>query len=152
MLNINLSKKSILFMATVCNVGNIPFAPGTFGTLAGLPLCYLLSRIPWGKAFLLIAFIIFAIYISDNAEKILGTKDPGSIVIDEVAGLLITLLYLPFNLQSVCLGFVFFRIFDIIKPFPIRQVESLFPGGLGIVLDDVIAGLFAHVLLRLFLA
>lgn len=145
----NFREKSVMFLATGCFVGKIPFAPGTVGTILGLPLCFVLSRIDFFVAILCtVAFIFFAIWIAHNAEKILDIKDPGCIVIDEIAGLVVALSGLPFNMISAVAGFLIFRCFDIIKPFPIRFLEKNLSGGFGVVLDDVAAGICSNVVLR----
>ena len=87
----------------------------------------------------IIAFILFAVYIAQQTEQMLRKKDPGMIVIDEIAGLMVTLAGVPFNLKTALAGFVIFRVFDIQKPFPIRILEKKVGGGSGIVLDDVLA-------------
>ena len=130
----------------------MPFAPGTFGTLPGLPICWLLSRIDLSiTVFLIVLTIPFAIWISGKAEQILGKKDPGSIVIDEIVGMILTLAGLQFNVITVGLGFVLFRLLDITKPFPISFLEHRYKGGTGIVLDDVAAGIIANITLRIIL-
>ena len=140
-----------MFLATGCFIGNISFAPGTFGTILGLPLCFFLSRTNFSVAvFLTVIFIVFAIFIAHHAEKILKKEDPGCIVIDEIAGIMITLLGLPFNAVYVLAGFAIFRFFDILKPFPIRLVEKKLSGGTAIVMDDVVAGIFSNLVLRVF--
>ena len=146
----NFKEKSVMVLATGCFTGYIPFAPGTFGSIVGLPLCFLLSKtgLPVAILFILI-FIFFAIWISTRAEKILKQNDPGCIVIDEIAGIMVTFLGLPFNTISVVAGFAAFRFFDIVKPFPIRFVEKKLAGGTGIVLDDIAAGIFSNIVLRL---
>jgi phosphatidylglycerophosphatase A len=147
-----LRKKTILFLSSGCLLGNMPFAPGSFGTLAGLPISWLLSRIGSSISFLLIALTIpFAIWIAGEAEQILGKKDPGVIVIDEIVGMVLTLAGLPFNATTAGLGFVLFRVLDITKPFPIHFLERRFKGGTGIVLDDVAAGIIANIALRIIL-
>lgn len=144
-----LRKKAVLFLATGFHIGNIPFAPGTFGSLIGLPLCYVLAGIALPSAILfLLLFSFFAVWIADTAEKILKHSDPGCIVIDEIAGMIVTLIGLPFNLVTVVIGFIIFRILDILKPFPIRNLDKRIPGGLGVVADDVAAGIIANFLLR----
>ena len=130
----------------------MPLAPGTFGTLPGLPICWLLSRIDLSiTVFLIFLTIPIAIWISGKAEQILGEKDPGCIVIDEIVGMIVALAGLPFNAITVGLGFVIFRLLDITKPFPISFLERRFKGGTGIVLDDVAAGIIANITLRIIL-
>ncbi|MDL1969090.1 MAG: phosphatidylglycerophosphatase A [Deltaproteobacteria bacterium] len=148
----NFRNKSVMMLATGCFTGYIPFAPGTFGSLVGLPFCFLLSKTKLSVAVLFILiFIFFAIWISSKAEKILKQNDPGCIVIDEIAGIMVALLGLPFNITSAVAGFAAFRFFDILKPFPIRFVEKKIAGGTGIVLDDLIAGVYSNIILRLLL-
>jgi phosphatidylglycerophosphatase A len=141
--------KAVVFLATGFYIGNIPFAPGTFGTILGLPFCFLLAGLNISHAVVcLLIFIILAVWISHIAEKKLAKSDPGCIVIDEIAGMAVTLMGLPFNLTTGAIGFIIFRILDISKPFPIRTVEKHLTGGFGIVADDVIAGVVANLLLR----
>ena len=145
-------QRAVLFFSTGCYSGYMPFAPGTFGTLAGLPLCYLVSLCPPGVGvMIIIAVIVLAVWLADSSEKLLGRKDPGCIVIDEIAGMLVTLAALPFTFFTAALGFVVFRILDIFKPFPIRFVERKIPGGAGIVIDDLVAGVIANITLRIIL-
>ncbi|MFC1515920.1 phosphatidylglycerophosphatase A [Thermodesulfobacteriota bacterium] len=145
----NCREKSVMFLATGCFVGNMPVAPGTFGSLLGLPLCFFLSGIDLPAAILLsVLFMLFAIWIAHAAEKILMEKDPGCIVIDEIAGILVVFLGLPYNIFTVIAGFVIFRMFDILKPFPIRFLEIKLPGGAGIVMDDILAGIYSNLVLR----
>ena len=148
----HLRDRGALFFATGGFIGKIPFAPGTFGSLWGIPICYGLSRIELsGALFCTILFAFVAIWFAGISEKILKVKDASAIVIDEVAGFMVALLGLPFNTFTVVAGFLIFRIFDIVKPFPIRQLERNLPGGAGIVLDDVAAGIYTNFLLRAFL-
>ena len=142
--------KAVVFLATGFCIGNIPFAPGTFGTILGLPLCFLFSSLKLPLAFVCtLLFILFAIWISHKAEKQLQKSDPGCIVIDEIAGMAVSLIGLPFNLTTGLIGFIIFRILDIVKPFPIRALEKRLSGGLGVVMDDVVAGILANILLRI---
>lgn len=143
-------QQTVLFFSTGFYSGYIPFAPGTFGTLTALPLCYLLSICSrGGGAAIIIAIILLAIWLADSSEKLIGKKDPGCIVIDEIAGMLVTLAGLPFNFFTVAVGFVLFRLLDIFKPFPIRYLERKIPGGAGIVIDDLVAGIIANITLRI---
>ncbi len=141
--------EAIVFLATGFYIGNIPLAPGTFGTILGLPLCFLLGLLKLPIALVCtLLFILIAIWISHIAEKRLEKKDPGCIVIDEIAGMVVALIGLPLNLTTGLIGFIIFRILDISKPFPIRALEKHLPGGVGVVMDDVIAGLMANLILR----
>jgi phosphatidylglycerophosphatase A len=143
-------EKSAVILATGGGVGNIPVAPGTFGSLLGLPLCFLLGTMTAGwAAAVTVAFILFSVGVSHLAEIALQKHDPGAIVIDEAAGMMVTLLALPLNAVTVVAGFVIFRLLDITKPFPIRRFERMFPGGAGVVADDVAAGVAANLILRL---
>ena len=143
-------ERAVLFVATGFFIGNLPFAPGTFGSLIGLPLCFLLSRLDLLKSVIcILVFIVFAMGIASTAEKIIKQRDPGQIVIDEIAGLMVTLAGLPFNLWTVLAGFVIFRVFDILKPFPIRMLDRRVGGGSGIVLDDLLAGVYGNLIIRL---
>jgi phosphatidylglycerophosphatase A len=145
-----LRERAVLFLATGFFIGYMPFAPGTFGTLIGLPICFLLSRFHTGLVVLWVAvFIGFAIGVASTAEKIFKKKDAAQIVIDEIAGLLVVFIGLPFNLYTAVCGFIIFRMFDIFKPFPIRWLDRKVSGGSGIVLDDVVAGIYSHLILRL---
>ena len=145
-----LREDAVMCLATGFYVGNIPFAPGSFGSLIGLPLSFALAGFSLATAILCtLLFIFLAVCIADAAEKILKQNDPGCIVIDEIAGMVVTIIGLPFNLITVVMGFIIFRILDILKPFPIRKLEKRIPGGLGVVADDVAAGIIANLLLRI---
>ena len=143
-------ERAVLFVATGFFIGTVPFAPGTFGSLIGLPICFLLSRLNFLQSVIcILIFILFAIGIASAAEKILKQKDSGQIVIDEIAGLMVTFAGLPFNLKTALAGFIIFRILDILKPFPIRILDKKVGGGSGVVLDDVLAGVCGNLIIRL---
>ena len=143
-------ERAVLFLATGFFIGTVPFAPGTFGSIIGLPICFLISRLDILIALICaVLFILFAIWMAGAAEKALKKKDAGEIVIDEIAGLIVTFMGIPFTLKTVIVGFIIFRAFDILKPFPIRLIEKKVAGGPGIVFDDVLAGLYANLILRL---
>ncbi len=140
----------ILFFATGAYLGYLPIAPGTFGTLWGLPLAWALTFASTPIALIiLLGVILTAIWVSDKTQAILKLHDPGLIVIDEVVGMAVALWGLEWNLKTVVIGFLLFRLVDIIKPPPIRQIDSSVQGGLGVVLDDVAAGVAVNLLLRL---
>jgi len=145
----NLKRRAVIFVSTGFYLGKIPFAPGTFGSLPGLFLCYIASLLNFfSAAAFILFFILAAVLISNEAEKIFKKKDPGCIVVDEMAGMGVALLGLPFNRQTAFAGFVLFRLFDIFKPFPVKTFEKRIPGGAGIVMDDVVAGIFVNIILR----
>ena len=145
-----LQDTAAIFLATGAYVGKIPFAPGTFGSLWGIPAAYLLSKMSvWTALLATGSFILVSIIVAHRAVQLLGQEDPGCVVIDEVAGMMVTLVAIPFHPVTAAAGFVVFRLLDILKPFPIRTLERRIPGGTGVVLDDVAAGLMANLLLRL---
>ena len=139
-----------MIIATGFYTGFLPKAPGTWGTLVALPLHLLLIQFSRPVYFGAIATLgVIAVLTAGSAEKILDRKDPGPVVIDEIVGMLITLIGAPTHWLALLLGFVLFRFFDIVKPFPIGWVDRRINGGLGIVLDDCLAGLFALVFLQI---
>jgi len=141
--------KLVVLLATGCYAGYVPKVPGTVGSLVAIPLCYFVSRLgPTQATIFVFLFMAIAVWVSGEAEKLFNKKDSGQIVIDEIAGMAITLFLVPWTVTSVVFGFLLFRIMDIIKPFPIRRLESALSGGWGVVGDDVLAGIYAHVVLR----
>ena len=141
------------FLALGYGSGLAPFMPGTFGTLAALPLV-IAAALP-GSLFLYLTLTLVAciagIWICDRTANDMGVHDHSAIVWDEVAGMLITMLLVPISWQTLLAGFVLFRFFDIVKPWPIRYLDKHVHGGLGIMLDDVVAGMFACVGLHAFI-
>jgi phosphatidylglycerophosphatase A len=145
----DLPAKLALMLSSCFGVGLIPVAQGTFGTLAAIPLALALARLaPIAGAYLLFFFILLSIWVSTRSADALEKEDPAEIVIDEAAGFLLTLFLLPATAFNLCLGFILFRLFDILKPYPIRRLEKI-GGGAGIVLDDLLAGVYGNVCLRL---
>jgi phosphatidylglycerophosphatase A len=143
--------RTALLLASWFFTGLMPKAPGTFGTLAAIPLAIAVNYLGtiYG-AFSLVIFISVAVLTSGLSRKLIGREDPPEIVIDEAAGLSVTLFLLPLSWFSLSLGFLLFRLFDIFKPFPIRRLEKI-KGGIGIVSDDLLAGVYANLVLRLVL-
>ena len=138
------------FLAFGFGSGLSPKAPGTAGTLAALPLVYFALALPfWAYVLLTLVIIIAGVWICDNSSKRLGVHDHPGIVWDEIAGLFITLLAAPAGLIWLAVGFVLFRFFDILKPWPIGWLDRQVGGGLGIMLDDVLAGIYALICLQL---
>jgi len=144
-----LPDKLALVLSSCFGVGLIPVAQGTFGTLAAIPLAMALDRLtPTAGAYVLFFFILLAVWVSARSAGALEKEDPGEVVIDEVAGFLLTLFLLPTTAFNLCVGFILFRLFDILKPYPIRRLEKI-GGGAGIVLDDLLAGVCGNICLRL---
>jgi len=145
-----LSTFGVRFLASGFFSGHIPFAPGTFGTLAAIPLYLLLISVlqGWWYAGAVVALTVAAIWISGLAEKIYARKDPPQVVIDEIAGFMLTMIAVPPSALYIILGFVLFRIFDILKPQPAGWINDHMRGGSGIVLDDIVAGLYANIVLQ----
>ncbi len=142
--------KTALCLATGFYVGRVPFAPGTFGSLLGLPLCAGLARLEFGAALIgAAAFLVPAMWAAGRAEALLGRRDAPAVVVDEIAGMLIALAGLPFTVFNAAAGFVVFRVMDIFKPFPAGVIDSRMRGGVGVVMDDVVAGVYTNLFLRL---
>ncbi len=136
-------------IATAGGAGYSPVAPGTCGTAVAVPLAWLASGLPlWGFVAVTAGIILVGIVAADLADRTWGTHDSGRIVIDEVAGYFVSLLLVDrSSLGFLTLAFVAFRLFDIVKPPPVRWIDRRMPGGAGVVLDDVAAGLLAALLL-----
>jgi len=141
-----------LAVATAGGVGFIPFAPGTFGSLVGLLMHVALIRAPsWSGPVVILALFGVGVWAASDAERQLGTPDPGPVVIDEVVGMLVSLAALDAGVAGAVTAFVLFRLFDIVKPFPAARLERLH-GGAGIMADDAMAGVYANLGTRLLLA
>lgn len=129
--------------------GLAPKAPGTFGTLAALPLVWLLAMLPFGwSAAVIVAGAVLGVYLCDVVSRDIGAEDHGAIVWDEIIGFAITLWAVPFSTENVLIAFVLFRLLDILKPWPIRWFDRNVHGGLGVMLDDIVAGVLACLLLH----
>lgn len=141
-----------VFLATAAYCGYFPVAPGTVGSAAGL-VVYLIvwwAQSPLVEVGLIAVLFLVGIWAGTIAEQYFGGIDPGPIVLDEVVGMLITLAFIPVGIGGAIAGFFLFRVFDVIKPFPARRLESLH-GGLGVMADDAMAAIYANVALRLVL-
>lgn len=145
-------RRLVLFLASNAGLGYAPVAPGTFGTLAGIPAFYLMARLSApAYALVWVALLLFSCWISGAAGRHLGVVDDGRIVIDELTGYLVTVAFLPFSWPAALLGFVLFRVFDVLKIFPASWFDRRMKNGIGVVLDDVMAGIYAAAVLRLVL-
>lgn len=141
----------ILFLAFGFGSGLTKKMPGTMGTVAAIPVYLLLMQAnSWLYGILTVLVCVTGIWICQNAADQLGEHDFGGIVWDEIAGFLITMCLVPFTWTAVLVGFILFRFFDILKPWPIKWIDQKVSGGLGIMLDDVLAGIFAAILLLIF--
>ena len=136
------------FLATAAYVGYVPFAPGTFGSAVGLAIYAALRWLDWPAldAIVIVVVLLLGFWSADVMEKQLG-KDPHPVVIDEVLGMLITLAFLDVTISGAALGFFVFRLFDVIKPWPAGRLEHLH-GGPGVMLDDAMAGVYSHLVMR----
>jgi phosphatidylglycerophosphatase A len=139
----DLSGKLALSISTWFGSGLVPLAPGTCGSLAGLPLILGAGCLPLQYRILcLIGLVPVAVWSAGRGEQLLKKKDPCEIVIDEVIGFWLTLVLFPLSLANLLIGFALFRFFDIVKPFPAGRAEGI-QGGWGIVVDDLVAGIYA---------
>lgn len=144
---VSLSNFLIKAIASVFFIGYLPLVPGTFGSMVGVGLFYLLKCISWPGYFLFIFFLTaLGMLVSGKAEKLLNKKDPGCVVIDEVMGMLIALSFMPRDFKIVMLGFIIFRILDTLKPYPAGRLQNL-GGSAGIMVDDLIAGIYTNIVL-----
>lgn len=142
-------KKPAVLLACGLGSGLMPKAPGTFGTLAAIPLYLVMQPLDLlGYLLLTAAFFVLGIWLSNQAIKVFNRDDPSEVVWDEVVGFLVTMIAAPAGWQWLLLGFVLFRIFDIWKPWPVSLADRKLHGGLGIMLDDVIAGIYALIVLQ----
>jgi phosphatidylglycerophosphatase A len=148
-------RNPVHLLATGFGAGLSPVAPGTFGTLVAVPLVWLLVNLSlFGYVFLTAVFFLLGIWLCERTASDLGEHDHGGIVWDEIVGYMITMLpiwlmVVPLAWQWLLLGFVLFRFFDIVKPWPIRWIDQHVGGGFGIMLDDLLAGIFAAIALQL---
>jgi phosphatidylglycerophosphatase A len=144
-----------VIVATVAGVGNVPVASGTFGSLAAVPLLPVLAALRdasvAGYVAALLALIAVAVWSAGRAEEALGGHDHSRIVIDEVAGMVTTGMFLPPTWGAIGIGFVLFRLFDVLKPFPAGLIDGRVEGGFGVVGDDLVAGVYAGALAWLLL-
>ena len=145
-------RRTVLGIATVGPCGHVPVAPGTVGSAAGLMLFWAVraSGSLALEGLVLLAVTAVGVAAASRAEAAYGRRDPGLVVIDETAGMLVTLAAVDVGPGGAVIGFLAFRFFDVVKPFPARRAERL-PGGWGVMADDLVAGLYAQALLRLLL-
>jgi len=138
-----------LLLGTGFGSGYCPLAPGTAGTVVGVCFFWCFSKFsPLLYLLTLTSFIFLSAWIAEGAEKFFKQNDAQTIVIDEIAGFLVTMLWIPFTVINLGIGFLIFRILDILKPYPAGWIDRNLAGGWGIVLDDVAAGIYANLILQ----
>ena len=139
-----------VFVATVGYIGYAPVAPGTFGSAAGLALFFLLRAVgaSWLEPLVIVLLFAAGSWAGNIAERYFGAIDPGHVVIDEVLGMLLTLMLVPVTWLGALVGFLIFRVLDIIKPWPARRLENLH-GGVGVMADDAMAAVYGNALMWL---
>jgi phosphatidylglycerophosphatase A len=137
-----------VFIATCAYVGYAPVAPGTFGSAIGLAVFYVVrhQRSTTVEVAVIVALAAVGLWSATEAEHHFGGIDPGPVVIDEVIGMLITLAFIPVNIAGAIVAFFIFRFLDVVKPWPARRLELL-PGGFGVVLDDMMAGVYGNIVM-----
>ena len=147
----NVARDPVHWLAFGGGFGLMPFAPGTFGSIPGVLLFWLTVDLPlYVQLGIAVALFLAGIWICGESARRLGVHDHGGIVWDEIAGMYITLLAAPMSVAGWLLAFVFFRLMDIVKPWPIRDLDHRIDGGLGIMLDDLAAAIYAALLLSLY--
>ena len=149
------SERTYLFLASGTYLGYSPFAPGTVGTLWGIPVAIAITLIipsSMGlyaaialQAAIIVVLTVIAVIVASGAAKVLNAKDPGLIVCDEIVGFCVAAFMVELTLINIILVFILFRIFDILKPLPVSLIDKKVEGGLGIVLDDIAAGVYANI-------
>ncbi|MFA5411126.1 MAG: phosphatidylglycerophosphatase A [Candidatus Omnitrophota bacterium] len=137
----------IKIISTFFYVGYLPLIPGTFGSIAGLFLFYLLHHNAFIYAASLLALMLLGFLTCGEAEQIFQKKDARYIVIDEVIGMLLSLLFIPYDIKLVVIAFFLFRLLDTLKPYPAGKLQGL-RGSIGIISDDIIAGLYTNIILQ----
>jgi phosphatidylglycerophosphatase A len=138
------------FIAFGFGAGAIPFAPGTFGTLMGIPFYLALRSLSLTNYLaVLLVIIVSSMWLSHKVAKEIGVHDHTGMCLDEIVGFLVTMANAPFGWGWILIGFLLFRLFDIWKPWPINYIDEKVPGGVGIILDDVLAGIYSLVIIQI---
>lgn len=137
----------VKILSTFLFVGYLPFMPGTFASVAGIFLFYLVKDSIFIYTLFTLLLIILGFLISGEAEKIFNKKDAKYIVIDEIVGMLLSLIFIPYDIRFVVIAFIFFRILDGLKPYPADRLQGL-KGSIGIMGDDIVAGLYTNIILQ----
>lgn len=139
------------FIAFGFGTGALPIAPGTFGTLIAIPFYLVLSALSLSLyLFVVLLIILGSTWLCDRVSKEIGVEDHQGMCLDEIVGYLVTMINVPRGLIWIAAGFILFRIFDIWKPWPIRYADEKIHGGFGMILDDVLAGMYSCIILQIF--
>lgn len=145
-----LNDKMVKVIVTGLGTGYCPVAPGTAGTIVAVPLYFILSPFSWPLYLItLLAATVLSCRLCDTGERLFGVKDPPQIVIDEIIGFLWAMFAVPPTTFSILGVFLIFRLFDVVKPHPVRLLENRLPGGWGVVMDDVAAGIYANICIHI---
>lgn len=138
------------FIAFGFGSGAIPIAPGTFGTLITIPFyLYLSTHSHTTYLIATLLFAVFSVWLCEKVSREINTHDHQGMCIDECVGFLVTMFYAPYGFGWIIIGVILFRLFDIVKPWPINQIDAHVKGGIGMILDDVVAGLFSFFIIQL---
>lgn len=145
---LKLRKVIIIAVSTFFCVGFLPLIPGTFGSLAGILVFYLIKESLFIYLSATCVLIFLGFLVAGVAEKEFNRKDSRYIVIDEVSGMLLSLMFIPYDIKFIFIAFLIFRVFDTLKPFPAGRFQNL-KGSLGVMSDDIIAGIYTNILLQI---
>jgi phosphatidylglycerophosphatase A len=148
MAELKLKELFIKGMATFLGVGCLPLIPGTFGSIVGLIIFFYVNKSIFLYGLFTVSFLFLGFLLAGRAERVLGQKDHRAIIIDEIAGMLLSLLFIPFDLKLIFIGFFLFRLLDTLKPYPAGKIQDL-AGSIGVMGDDIIAGLYTNLILQI---
>lgn len=143
-------KNPLHFVAFGFGSGTLPYAPGTWGTLVAIPFYLILALLPSALyVFFTLVAIAGSVWICDKVSKEIKVHDHQGMCLDEIVGYLVTMLYVPIDISWIIVGFLLFRLFDIWKPYPIGDIDKKVKGGFGMIADDVVAGIYACIILHI---
>lgn len=146
----NIRVSAIKVLSTFLYIGYLPFIPGTFASIAAVFLFYLNRNNTFFHMLLTLVLLILGFLVGGEAERVFNKKDSPRIVIDEVSGMLLAFLLIPYDIKLVVIGFILFRLLDTLKPYPVQRLQKL-RGSLGIMIDDMVAALYTNIILQLLL-
>lgn len=138
---------TVRILSTFFYVGYLPFIPGTFSSIVGIFIFLWIKENVFLYTLLAVIFIVTGLFVSGRAEKLFNKKDARCIVIDEASGMLLSLMFMPYDLKLIIIGFILFRILDTLKPYPAGKLQELH-GSIGIMGDDIVAGLYTNIILQ----